>query len=101
LEAWARGLPVVSTVNPDNVVSDNNLGRVVNTIHEMAEAVNHLLKNPAAWGDCSRAAKSYFERNHTVQAIGAAYHQLFGKLANGWRLQSNAVLGSPQPNLLQ
>jgi glycosyltransferase involved in cell wall biosynthesis len=101
LEAWARGVPVVSTVNPDNIVSDNNLGRVVNTIEEMAQAVSQLLGNSAAWSECSRAARLYFERNHTVEAIGAAYHQLFGKLANAPATAANAMLGNPQPNVLR
>lgn len=101
LEAWARSVPVISTVNPDNVVTDNNLGRVVNSVEEMALSVSQLLGNPAAWSECSRAARQYFERNHTVEAIGAAYHQLFGKLASARHPQPDAVLRSPQINPLQ
>jgi len=45
LQAWARGVPVVSTVNvnPDGLITDRRLGVVVNTVNEMAETVKRYL----------------------------------------------------------
>ena len=77
LEAWSRGLPVISTINPDEIVTDHNLGRVVGGVEEMAKAMAGFLGEPERWRECSQCVQYYYEQHHTVRAIGAAYHQLF------------------------
>jgi len=80
LEAWIRGVPVVSTINPDGIVSSNNLGKVVANVAEMAEAIAAFVGKPESWFACSDSARAYCEKHHTLQAIGTAYHRLFGLL---------------------
>jgi len=77
LEAWARGVPVVSTIDPEGMVAANNLGRVVTDVAGMAAAVEELLRAPGAWAGCSQAARAYYEQHHTVQASALGYHRLF------------------------
>ena len=43
LQAWAYSVPVVSTVNPSNVISDNNLGIVVKDCAGLNEAILHFI----------------------------------------------------------
>jgi glycosyltransferase involved in cell wall biosynthesis len=88
LEAWARGVPVVSTVDPDGILGPNNLGRAVSNTREMGEAVAEFIKNPDSWLECSRAARAYYKKFHTVEAVGVAYDRLFS------RLGTNGTLGS-------
>jgi glycosyltransferase involved in cell wall biosynthesis len=80
LEAWARGVPVVSTVNPDDILTLNNLGRVVSNVDEMSNAIAGFVSQPTTWWKCSVAAREYFEKHHTVKAVAAAYNGLLENL---------------------
>ncbi len=100
LEAWARGVPVVSTINPDGIVTSNNLGRVVTNVGEMAQTIDGLMRNPELWLECSRAVRQYYERHHTVQAVGAAYQQLFSRFTNAPGRDAGPLLASAQPGTL-
>ncbi|MCF7762194.1 MAG: glycosyltransferase family 4 protein [Verrucomicrobia bacterium] len=77
LEAWARGVPVVTTVDPDGDLEKNNLGRVVSSVAEMAAAIAELIGQPERWWSCSQAARQYYKKHHTVRAISNAYHTMF------------------------
>ncbi len=46
LEAWAAGVPVITTknVNPDNLITDYNLGKVVNDYTELTQVLDNFIR---------------------------------------------------------
>jgi glycosyltransferase involved in cell wall biosynthesis len=68
LQAWCRGVPVVSTtsVNPDDLITKHNLGAVVENIDEMAEAVRR--HQNGGLGVRPEEIKKFFDENLTINA---------------------------------
>src|SRR2546423_11460950 len=75
LQAWARGVPTVSTVD---------VGAPVNTIisdaAQAAAKVEALLSNEALWTQASCDSLTYFERNHSSPEVLARYARLLEEL---------------------
>lgn len=65
LQAWAMSKPVVSTVDPNSVITINGLGHYVVNEDELAEKVESLIKNVEDYGQCVENVKSYFDSNHS------------------------------------
>ena len=55
---------------------------MVGDVAGMSGAIDELLRDPEIWAACSRAARAYYERRHTVQAVAAAYDELFRGLGD-------------------
>ena len=76
LQAWARGVPVVSSV--DVGVPMNRL------FGEVDEAVRHvetLFDDPAAWSDASAQALAYFRATHSPERIVKQYGEVIARVA--------------------
>jgi glycosyltransferase involved in cell wall biosynthesis len=75
LQAWARGVPTVSTVD---------VGAPVNTVFadaaQGAAKVEALLSNTALWDQASADSLAYFERNHSSTEVLARYARLLEEL---------------------
>jgi glycosyltransferase involved in cell wall biosynthesis len=76
LQAWARGVPTVATVD---------VGAPVNTVFgEVAEGaakVERLLADAALWSRASDDSVDYYRRNHCVEEVLGRYARLFAELA--------------------
>jgi glycosyltransferase involved in cell wall biosynthesis len=76
LQAWARGVPTVATVD---------VGAPVNTVFsgaaQGAAKVEALLTNNALWSQASADSLAYFERNHSASEVLARYARVLGELA--------------------
>ncbi|MFX0197724.1 MAG: glycosyltransferase family 4 protein [Candidatus Hodarchaeota archaeon] len=66
LQAWRRGIQVISYVDPDNIISQNKLGRVVATEGELSEALHEILCFDHSDED---HIKRYFDENHSEKNI--------------------------------
>lgn len=77
LEAWSHGVPVISTFDPDDLVDRNGLGVVVPNAPSMITAIRHMFDEPAAWRRMCVAAKQYYYKNHTVDAVLPQLEQVF------------------------
>lgn len=53
LQAWNRGTPVVTFIDPDNLIAREGLGQVVTSMEEMRAAVKQLATDEAAWAAAS------------------------------------------------
>jgi glycosyltransferase involved in cell wall biosynthesis len=75
LQAWARGVPTVATVD---------VGAPVNTVFaaaaQGAAKVEALLSNTALWNQASSDSLAYFERNHSSAEVLARYSRLLEEL---------------------
>ena len=75
LQAWARGVPTVATVD---------VGAPVNTVFaeapQGAAKLEALLSNTALWNQASSDSLAYFERNHSSSEVLARYSRLLEEL---------------------
>ncbi|MEK6677765.1 MAG: glycosyltransferase family 4 protein [Planctomycetota bacterium] len=83
LEAWSRGLPTVSTFDPDNVIQNNTLGLVAHSLKQLKEEVEFLFRTPNQWLTCSRRARAYFLNNHSITTTVQSLSSLLCSLAPG------------------
>ena len=67
LQAWANNIPVVSTVNPSEVITNNNLGVVVETEEGFQAALQSMLSNAEEYEKKCIAVKDYFEQHHSPE----------------------------------
>lgn len=76
LQAWARGVPTVATIDvgaPVNTVFDD--------VDEGAARLERLLTDEALWSRASVDSLEYFHRNHSPEEVLARYARLFAELA--------------------
>jgi glycosyltransferase involved in cell wall biosynthesis len=80
LEAWSHALPVISTVDPENLIRAHGLGRVCETLEDLVNSLHEFLGSPAARGDAANRASAYFRLNHSVEAVLPRVCQLINSL---------------------
>ena len=76
LQAWARGVPTVATVEVDNPGH-----RRFHAVEEGARAVEALFQEPELWQSASRRCRAHFERTHSGAETLERYGRLFDELA--------------------
>ncbi len=76
LEAWSHGRPVVSTVDPDGVVTRNKLGVVAEDVPGLARSLREILSAPDRWRLFARNARRQFLENHKIKVVGDRFEQL-------------------------
>lgn len=82
LEAWSHGLPVVSTVDPDGVITRHGLGRIAADAASLASEIRSLLADSTAYTIASRNAREYYLAHHAMEAVMPRFESLFNELAN-------------------
>ncbi len=83
MEAWARGIPTVATVDPDRLIAEHGLGAVADDVPGLIREIRSLLDNEDTWTVQSRNARSFFQQNHSVDAGASSYSQLLTALGDG------------------
>ena len=81
LEAWSYGVPVVSTVDPDNIISEKGLGKIGKDITSLSHGILELLKSDEKWRKASRAAREYYVQNHEVNMAMEKFENIFCEVA--------------------
>ena len=79
LEAWSQGVPVVATVDPDELIERDGLGITAQTRDGLADAIRSLM-NRDCWQAASSRARAYFLRNHAVDAAMARFEHFFQEI---------------------
>lgn len=77
LEAWSCGIPVVSTFDPDNVITKHNLGRIASSTDELVSAIQESINKPKRWQAASDSAREFFLKNHTPDSCMRQFAQVF------------------------
>ena len=80
LEAWARGTPAVSTVDPDGLIEHEGLGAVAEGAERLHEALARLLREPGRWEQASQRARRRFLEHHVPSRAGDTYETLLDDL---------------------
>jgi glycosyltransferase involved in cell wall biosynthesis len=74
LQAWARGVPTVATVDVGPTAVFTQLGEAVNSIER-------LFVDRVYWREKSAACRAWFDRHHSPQSALAQYARLLSALA--------------------
>ena len=69
LEAWAKGVPTVSCVDPDGVVGRERLGRAAPDYPALLAAVRELLADPAERRAAGQRARQLVASRHAPDAV--------------------------------
>ena len=70
LQAWIRGVPVVSFFDPDQLVQRLQLGHIANSIDEMREAIRSFLEDDVERQKTGRRARDFASREFTTGVAG-------------------------------
>lgn len=81
LEAWSWGVPIVSTVDPDNLIAEKGLGRVGANAAELAAGIREILNSPDRWRAASQAARKYYAENHAMDVAMGRFERVFLEVA--------------------
>ena len=92
LQAWVRGVPVVTFFDPDGLVQRQPLGRVARSLDDMREAIRGLLENDADRQALGRRARDFAAREFT-NGVAARYLELLDTP----RLRFNAAQEANSP----
>lgn len=81
MQAWARGTPVVAYLDPERLVSRNDLGAIVTSVEELCAALARLSGDVGEWQAVSaRTRKFVGERGAARDTIGEYAAALSGLL---------------------
>ena len=80
LEAWSCGLPIVSTFEPDKLISNKNLGIFAKNRLELISGIKTLFGSQPLWQKMSENARRYFEENHSLDQSMRRFENLFLKI---------------------
>ncbi len=69
LEAWAAGLPTVSGVDPDGLVTREGLGAHAPDPASLSAAVRTLMEDPGARREAGARARAYAARHHAPDVV--------------------------------
>lgn len=81
LQAWIRGVPVVSYVDPDDLIRRHGLGAAVRSPTEMRDAIRRLLGEPGLLAATAARCRAYMAREFAEERILAPYLSAFDELA--------------------
>jgi glycosyltransferase involved in cell wall biosynthesis len=79
LQAWARGIPTVATVD----VGAESIYKKIKNEEEAAEEIEQLVTDELHWARASARCREYFERSHSSTEVLARYGRVFDELVRG------------------
>ncbi len=77
LQAWIRGVPVVSYIDPDGIIANNCLGSIVSSIDEMRDEVIGYINNPQKYNKISKNCINFIRDNFNEDDIISSYLSVF------------------------
>ncbi len=80
LQAWSRGIPVLSFVDPDKLIKQERLGWAVESLDDMAQVIGDLASGIETYSFSE--IKAFFERCLTIEAVVDRYEKLFTSLVD-------------------
>ena len=83
LEAWSYGIPVVSTVDPDDVIARYNLGVAVSGPERIRETLQELVGDSERIAGMATAARQYFSRKHQKNTAMPRFESLLEAVLQG------------------
>lgn len=87
LQAWIRGVPVVSFFDPDGLVRRMQLGRVATSVDEMRDALRELLEVDGYREHIGQQAREFARREYT-SGVATRYLELLEREPRRLRLDA-------------
>lgn len=78
LQAWARGAPVVSFFDPDDLIANEGLGAVPADLPNMVAAVQDLLQDEGKRATVAQSSRKLVLENYAPDAVARRYEELIG-----------------------
>lgn len=85
LEAWGQGVPVVSTVDPDGLLTESRLGLTAPDASGLASHLRQLADSDAVWRGYSNRGREYSVANHSVDRAMPRFEEVFRAALTGTR----------------
>jgi glycosyltransferase involved in cell wall biosynthesis len=98
LQAWIRGVPVVTLIDPDRVIEREGLGITASSPDGLATAVRTLLGSPRAWQAASDRCKRFMAREFGEEKILSDYLETFDDVMRSARPIARDVPTSEAPH---
>ena len=73
MQAWARGTPVIAYLDPERLVSRNDLGVIVTDVEGLCTALRRLSGNTAEWHAVSARTRRFVEARGAAKDLIAEY----------------------------
>jgi hypothetical protein len=83
LQAWVRGIPVVSLFDPDEVIRREGLGHAVASLDELGRAAERLTTDSSSWFEVSARCRAYMAWRCGEDQVIAPYLSAVGRVAMG------------------
>jgi len=80
LQAWIRGVPVVTLIDPDGVIEREGLGVAARSTAQISGALEHMLGDPTAWKAASDRCRAFMAREYGEDKVLAPYLDTFEKV---------------------
>jgi glycosyltransferase involved in cell wall biosynthesis len=99
LQAWIRGVPVVTLIDPDRVIEREGLGVAVRSPAELVGAIASLLGSPKAWQAASDRCRRFMAHEFGDDRILPAYLDTFARVMDAGRRGLVAMPSSEAPHV--
>jgi len=99
LQAWIRGVPVVTLIDPDRVIEREGLGIAVRSPAGLVGAIASLLGSPQAWQAASDRCRRFMAREFGDDRILPAYLDTFARVMDAGRRGLLAMPSSEAPHV--
>lgn len=77
IQAWMNNIPVISMVDPDNIISDNGMGFHSKNFENLREDLKILLEDDKIRFEMGQNGRKYVEKEHDIKNIIHEYIRLF------------------------
>jgi len=81
LEAWSYGVPLVCTVDPDDIVKRFNLGASSTKQADLIQAIDMLLNDREKWSLCAKNCENYYLEHHEMNKVQKKFESVFYDLS--------------------
>ena len=99
LQAWIRGVPVVTLIDPDRVIEREGLGIAVRTPAELVGAIASLLGSTQAWQAASDRCRRFMAREFGDDRILSPYLDTFARVMDAGGRGLAAMPSSEVPHV--
>jgi glycosyltransferase involved in cell wall biosynthesis len=98
LQAWIRGVPVVTLIDPDRVIEREGLGIAAHAPEQFVGAIATLLGSREGWQEASDRCRRFMAREFGEDRILPAYLDTFSRVLDSGRRGLDAMPSGEAPH---
>ncbi len=89
LEAWSRGIPTVTTVDPDDIITDYRLGIHAIDAEGLIAGIRMITEEKPIRDEMSANSQKYFIEKHSTDKALSRFEDLFWEVRKGKKAKIN------------